>query len=436
MRRGPSGALVHEAAEALSGEQFDRLQDELKRSFSGQDNAGRPMLLEGGLKWQTLSLTPADMDFAGLKAAAAREIALAFGVPPMLLGLPGDATYANYREANKALWRQTILPLAGKILDALSEGLRPWFAELKLAVDLDAVPALSEDRERLWAQVAGADFLTPEEKREAVGLPPAAQTVVQSPNDDENKTGILELKYNPWHDTQNGQFTHEGQGARYGAFVSGPMSSIGRGSNAPPAFSESRVDNGKAYGGGGVSGSWEYDKPKKTTPKIYKPKREVVKPSLPKSARTAPAAQSKPTTRKVQANGYQFELDAQRRTVRARGQLRLDSSQGRDPNAQRDEGRPDRQNSDHGGHFIGRQFGGPKEAINLFAQDANFNRSGYAKLENEWRRNLRAKRKVYVDIQAYYGGNSKRPDVIVVSYYVDGYRKRREFPNKSQRKSK
>ena len=47
------------------------------------------MLLEGGLKWQAMSLTPADMDFAGLKAAAAREIALAFGVPPMLLGLPG-----------------------------------------------------------------------------------------------------------------------------------------------------------------------------------------------------------------------------------------------------------------------------------------------------------------------------------------------------------
>ena len=166
----PSGALVHEAAEALSGEQFDRLQEELKRSFSGADNAGRPMLLEGGLKWQTLSLTPADMDFAGLKAAAAREIALAFGVPPMLLGLPGDATYTNYREANKALWRQAILPLAAKILDALSEGLRPWFADLSLKVDVDQVSALSEDRERLWAQVAGADFLTMEEKRATVGL--------------------------------------------------------------------------------------------------------------------------------------------------------------------------------------------------------------------------------------------------------------------------
>jgi phage portal protein BeeE len=71
----------------------------------------------------------------------------------MLLGLPGDATYANYREANKALRRLAILPLAGKILAAITQGLRPWFADLRLSVDLDQVSALSEDRERLWAQV-------------------------------------------------------------------------------------------------------------------------------------------------------------------------------------------------------------------------------------------------------------------------------------------
>jgi hypothetical protein len=82
----------------------------LNRAFAGGGNAGRPLLLEGGLKWQSLSMSPADMDFAALKAAAARDIALAFGVPPMLLGLPGDATYNNYKEANKALWRLTCCP--------------------------------------------------------------------------------------------------------------------------------------------------------------------------------------------------------------------------------------------------------------------------------------------------------------------------------------
>jgi HK97 family phage portal protein len=169
----PSGALVYDGAEGgtLSGEQHAKLKEELAAAFQGAGNAGRPMLLEGGLKWQAMALTPAEMDFAGLKEAAAREIALAFGVPPVLLGLPGDATYANYREANRALWSQTVLPLAGKILDAIAEGLRPWFDGLDLRVDLDAVPALSEDRERLWAQVGAADFLTDEEKRAVVGLP-------------------------------------------------------------------------------------------------------------------------------------------------------------------------------------------------------------------------------------------------------------------------
>jgi HK97 family phage portal protein len=171
----PSGALVMDAGEGntLTTDQFDRLQTELAKAYSGAGNAGRPMLLEGGLKWQSLSLTPADMDFAELKAAAARDIALAFGVPPMLLGLPGDNTYANYREANRALWRLTLLPLAGKILSGLREGLEPWFPRLELAVDLDRVPALAEDRERLWAQLSAADFLTGAEKRALLGLTPS-----------------------------------------------------------------------------------------------------------------------------------------------------------------------------------------------------------------------------------------------------------------------
>ncbi len=169
----PSGALVFDPGpegSALSADQFDRLKAEMEASFAGSGNAGRPMLLEGGLKWQSMSMTPADMDFVALKAAAAREIALAFGVPPMLLGLPGDNSYANYREANRALWRLTILPLAGKILDGLSGALEAWWDDAALAVDRDQIPALSEDRERLWSQVSEADFLSPEEKREMLGI--------------------------------------------------------------------------------------------------------------------------------------------------------------------------------------------------------------------------------------------------------------------------
>ena len=154
----------------MAPDQFARLKAEMEAGFAGAANAGRPMLLEGGLKWQAMSLTPADMDFVGLKAAAAREIALAFGVPPMLLGLPGDAAYANYREANRALWRLAILPLADKILGGICQALSGWFAGASLAVDMDRITALSEDRERMWRQVGAADFLSPEEKRAMLGL--------------------------------------------------------------------------------------------------------------------------------------------------------------------------------------------------------------------------------------------------------------------------
>ena len=166
----PSGALSVEGEGSLAPEQYDRLREELELHFAGTANAGRPLLLEGGLKWQAMSLTPADMDFAGMKAAAAREIALAFGVPPMLLGLPGDSTYANYREANRALWRLTVLPLADKLLGAIAGALGAWWPGLKLRLDVDQVTALAEDRERLWAQVTAADFLSREEKREMLGF--------------------------------------------------------------------------------------------------------------------------------------------------------------------------------------------------------------------------------------------------------------------------
>lgn len=164
----PSGALVHDPGDKgmpLSAEQVDRLREELATSFAGGANAGRPLLLEGGLRWQALSLSPAEMDFLALKDSSAREIAMAFGVPPMLLGLPGDATYANYREANRALWRLTVLPLCAKILGAISQGLAGWFDGAELRVDLDKVPALAEDRMALWREVSAADWLSADEKK-------------------------------------------------------------------------------------------------------------------------------------------------------------------------------------------------------------------------------------------------------------------------------
>ncbi len=167
----PSGALVYSAAGGnLSADQFERLKQELEQGFAGAANAGRPMVLEGGLDWKTIGLTPRDMDFIEAKNAAARDIALAFGVPPMLLGIPGDNTYSNLAEANRALWRQTVVPLVRRVADELSNWLGPAFGGVQLSPDFDGVEALAEDRAAMWARVGGAEFLSDNEKRAMLGV--------------------------------------------------------------------------------------------------------------------------------------------------------------------------------------------------------------------------------------------------------------------------
>jgi len=168
----PSGALVYSsAAGALSAQQFERLKEELEAGFQGVANAGRPMVLEGGLDWKTIAMSPKDMDFIEARNAAARDIALAFGVPPMLLGIPGDNTYANFAEANKTLWRQTVIPLVRHVAAALGHWLGPAFGGgFELLPDLDHIEALAEDRAALWARIGGASFLTDEEKRRMLGV--------------------------------------------------------------------------------------------------------------------------------------------------------------------------------------------------------------------------------------------------------------------------
>ncbi len=172
----PSGAIVYRGADghgSLSADQYDRLLAEMEAHHQGARNAGRPMLLEGGLDWKPMGFSPSDMEFHETKQAAAREIAVAFGVPPMLLGIPGDATYANYAEAHRAFYRLTVLPLATRVAAAVAWWLSEHQgAEIDLRPDPDQVPALAEERDQQWRRVGEASFLTDAEKRRLLGLPP------------------------------------------------------------------------------------------------------------------------------------------------------------------------------------------------------------------------------------------------------------------------
>lgn len=166
----PSGAMVVGNNETLSDEAFNRLKAQIDEQYSGSRNAGRPMMLEGGLDWKPMGLSPTDMGIIEAKNAAARDIALGFGVPPQLLGIPGDNTYSNYQEARLAFWEDTVIPLMDWIASDWSEWLTG--GELMLKPDMDQIPAIVEKRQTLWDMADRATDLTINERRELKGYKP------------------------------------------------------------------------------------------------------------------------------------------------------------------------------------------------------------------------------------------------------------------------
>ncbi len=165
--------FYQEAGEApLTEEQFNALKGEVERRYMGGKNAGRPLLLEGGLKWEAMGMSPRDMDWASAKNMSAREIATAFGVPPQMLGLPDAATYSNYTEARQSLWEDTVVPMCLEIASELTNWLVPMFGDAGLCLkpDFEDVPALEAKRTARFDRIANAAFLSDAEKRKMLGM--------------------------------------------------------------------------------------------------------------------------------------------------------------------------------------------------------------------------------------------------------------------------
>jgi HK97 family phage portal protein len=176
----PTGAFLYKPVDGMGmdPDQREFLRQQMQDTYTGARNAGKIMVVEGDVEWREMGLKPRDMDFVATKESAARDIAQAFGVPPVLVGIPGDATYNNMAEARLALWEQTIIPLLDHLIDRFNQWLVPYYPDtnLRLTYDRDHISALSIKRNALWDRLQQADFLTTNEKRAAVGYPPLAPT--------------------------------------------------------------------------------------------------------------------------------------------------------------------------------------------------------------------------------------------------------------------
>lgn len=167
----PSGALV--TPDTLTESQYENLKNEMNNSYSGAKNAGKPMLLEGGLQWVDMALSPKDMDMLNSKKLSRVEICAAFGVPPEIVGDKEHATYSNYQEARRALYEDAVLPMLDRIRDKLNADLVIKFGDnLYLDYNKDVIEPLQENRDAVYKRAGQAfkdDLLTKNEARNEMG---------------------------------------------------------------------------------------------------------------------------------------------------------------------------------------------------------------------------------------------------------------------------
>ena len=176
----PSGMLKFQPKDetgmsaSLTDDQRARLLEDLEMRFQGSANSGRPMLLEGDFEYKQLGLNPKDMDFLELLNLSAREIALCFGVPAQMIGIPEANTYSNMETAKLALYEETIIPLLTRVQSDLNEFLSPLYdGDIRIEYDLSSIPAMAEKTKQVYANVTQAvntGIMTRNEAREKLGL--------------------------------------------------------------------------------------------------------------------------------------------------------------------------------------------------------------------------------------------------------------------------
>ena len=165
----PCGALV--VKQNMSDEVYNRLKSDMDDNFKSSENAGKYLILEGGVEWKEMGCSPKDMDYIETKNSSARDIAMTFGIQPQLLGIKGESTYNNMFESRMTFWEDTVLPITKMFLNSISK----WFSQsydrqIIIEPDLDKIQSLADKRQKTWEALSKSDFITDEEKRESLGF--------------------------------------------------------------------------------------------------------------------------------------------------------------------------------------------------------------------------------------------------------------------------
>lgn len=169
----PSGALEVEGK--LNADQLKRLAEQFREAFGGSHNAAKAMVLDQGVKWKPVSISPEDAELLASRRFSTEELARLFDVPPPIIGDLSHGTFTNSETLIRFFAQST---LAGWCRKLEAEFARSVLSEMDREdheVEIDLSGLLRGDPETRWKshEIAVKNkILTPNEIREIEGWNP------------------------------------------------------------------------------------------------------------------------------------------------------------------------------------------------------------------------------------------------------------------------
>ena len=154
----------------LTPTQAQQLKDAFRRNYQGSRNANDIMITGKKFSWLNFGLSASDLELVESYNATIKDLCNLYGVPVQLLNNTESTTYDNYRIARQVLFTNAIIPELNKLKDELNRWLVPQFGEdLYFDFDYSAIPELMPEQQKLVDSLSKSYWLTPNEKREAIG---------------------------------------------------------------------------------------------------------------------------------------------------------------------------------------------------------------------------------------------------------------------------
>ncbi|MDB4726004.1 phage portal protein [bacterium] len=164
--------FVLKTDERPNPDEVKALEQKFEDKYLATRNAGKPIILTGGLEYTKTAFSPQDMDWAAGEKNTAANIARVLKVPAQVLGIEGSQTYANMEQAMLGFWEKTIFGWIRVYQGAMNGWLVPMYREdnVRVNFDLSDIPALAPRRDTNWNRAKeSGDFLSVNERRNIVG---------------------------------------------------------------------------------------------------------------------------------------------------------------------------------------------------------------------------------------------------------------------------